>query len=296
MHILVHHLLKYILHACQCTYIYRCVYEWMCRLKLNSLSVGKTVRALARCSRHSPQGPGPSAELQIQVGQVRWPRTRIAIHNSRTVANAPCCQPRIFNCMETIWPTRVVLLWSMDSPPSLETVHQAVYSLYNNPNSASKEKASLWLGELQKSVSAQSRQNSLKFSKLLPTFPRFSSGLFTIVICTTLLPSSNQEFLSYEKIRSRADITYVDVLQKVVLNVGCFHLPSFYFIRMTKAKMMIIFKSFRIVFRRSNRMFSWICIDFLDTRFPRFAESKGSCGYCSRNWVLRKGCFHRVFM
>lgn len=41
----------------------------------------------------------------------------------------------------------------MDSSPSLDTVYQAVYSLYNNPNPAEKEKASVWLGELQSSVS-----------------------------------------------------------------------------------------------------------------------------------------------
>ncbi|XP_001602761.1 transportin-3 [Nasonia vitripennis] len=42
----------------------------------------------------------------------------------------------------------------MDSMPSLETVYQAVYSLYNNPDTAEKERASQWLGELQKSVYA----------------------------------------------------------------------------------------------------------------------------------------------
>ncbi|KAK2580863.1 hypothetical protein KPH14_005937 [Odynerus spinipes] len=42
----------------------------------------------------------------------------------------------------------------MDSPPALETVYQAVYSLYNNSNPAEPGKASLWLGELQKSVFA----------------------------------------------------------------------------------------------------------------------------------------------
>ncbi|XP_012271220.1 transportin-3 isoform X2 [Orussus abietinus] len=42
----------------------------------------------------------------------------------------------------------------MESPPDLETVYQAVYSLYNNPDTSEKEKASLWLGELQGSVFA----------------------------------------------------------------------------------------------------------------------------------------------
>ena len=41
----------------------------------------------------------------------------------------------------------------MDSEPSLETVHQALQALYNNPDVSGKEKASVWLGELQRSVS-----------------------------------------------------------------------------------------------------------------------------------------------
>lgn len=41
----------------------------------------------------------------------------------------------------------------MDQAPSVETVLQAVQALYNNPDVMGKEKASVWLGELQKSVS-----------------------------------------------------------------------------------------------------------------------------------------------
>ncbi|CAB0015471.1 unnamed protein product [Nesidiocoris tenuis] len=40
----------------------------------------------------------------------------------------------------------------MNSMPTLDTVYQAVYTLHNNPDPSSKEKASQWLGELQKSV------------------------------------------------------------------------------------------------------------------------------------------------
>lgn len=40
----------------------------------------------------------------------------------------------------------------MNGPPSLETVCQAINALYHNPESSGKEKASLWLGELQHSV------------------------------------------------------------------------------------------------------------------------------------------------
>lgn len=40
----------------------------------------------------------------------------------------------------------------MDSQPSIETVNQALHALYNNPDVVGKEKASVWLGELQRSV------------------------------------------------------------------------------------------------------------------------------------------------
>lgn len=41
----------------------------------------------------------------------------------------------------------------METAPSLETVYQAIYTLYNDPQTAEKEKASQWLEQLQKSVS-----------------------------------------------------------------------------------------------------------------------------------------------
>lgn len=36
----------------------------------------------------------------------------------------------------------------------METVYQAIGALYDNPNANEKEKASLWLGDMQKSVSS----------------------------------------------------------------------------------------------------------------------------------------------
>ncbi|KAL4233679.1 Transportin-3 [Mactra antiquata] len=42
----------------------------------------------------------------------------------------------------------------METAPSLETVNQALQALYNNPDVVGKEKASVWLGELQRSVHA----------------------------------------------------------------------------------------------------------------------------------------------
>lgn len=41
----------------------------------------------------------------------------------------------------------------MEQKPSLDIVYLAVSALYNNPNASEKERASQWLGELQKSVS-----------------------------------------------------------------------------------------------------------------------------------------------
>lgn len=52
----------------------------------------------------------------------------------------------------------------MDQPPTLDMVHMAVFALYNNPNSSEKEKASQWLGDLQKSVRISI------FSRIYPYF------------------------------------------------------------------------------------------------------------------------------
>ena len=40
----------------------------------------------------------------------------------------------------------------MEVAPTLETVVQALDALYHNPDIGGKEKASIWLGELQRSV------------------------------------------------------------------------------------------------------------------------------------------------
>ena len=42
-------------------------------------------------------------------------------------------------------------------PPTAEAVLQGVFTLYNDPNNVEKEKASKWLEEFQKSVSAAGR-------------------------------------------------------------------------------------------------------------------------------------------
>ena len=49
----------------------------------------------------------------------------------------------------------------METLPSIETVSQALNALYHNPDVAGKEKASVWLGELQGSVYAWSISDQL---------------------------------------------------------------------------------------------------------------------------------------
>lgn len=55
----------------------------------------------------------------------------------------------------------------MASPPSLETVYQAVVALYHNQNWSEREKASQWLTELQKSVSFSNATEQVLQSMLL---------------------------------------------------------------------------------------------------------------------------------
>ena len=55
-----------------------------------------------------------------------------------------------------------MFLTKMENPPSLEEVYQALHALYKNPDVSGKEKASLWLGELQRSVSLK-RKLCLEF-------------------------------------------------------------------------------------------------------------------------------------
>lgn len=49
-------------------------------------------------------------------------------------------------------PPRIGSQHTMDTP-SMDTIYQAISALYDNPNANEKEKASKWLGEIQKSVS-----------------------------------------------------------------------------------------------------------------------------------------------
>jgi len=48
--------------------------------------------------------------------------------------------------------SRVLWINAMEAAPSLETVLQALHTLYHGDDGGGKEKASVWLGELQKSV------------------------------------------------------------------------------------------------------------------------------------------------
>lgn len=58
-----------------------------------------------------------------------------------------CCDKVLIHVIE------YYLKSKMNSSPPLDTVYQAVFTLYHNPDPSEKEKASLWLGELQRSVS-----------------------------------------------------------------------------------------------------------------------------------------------
>lgn len=51
----------------------------------------------------------------------------------------------------------------MNELPAIETVYEALNALYHNPDTSSKERASQWLGELQKSVSYHDK---IRFSSL----------------------------------------------------------------------------------------------------------------------------------
>lgn len=53
-------------------------------------------------------------------------------------------------------------------------MYQAVFSLYNNTNPAEPGKASLWLGELQRSVSTRSPLISLDVEVLPRVLPEFN--------------------------------------------------------------------------------------------------------------------------
>jgi len=50
----------------------------------------------------------------------------------------------------------------MEAAPSLETVLQALHTLYHGDDGGGKEKASVWLGELQKSVRTVGASSSLE--------------------------------------------------------------------------------------------------------------------------------------
>lgn len=91
----------------------------------------------------------------------------------------------------------------MDSPPSLETVYQAVYSLYRDTNPAESGKASLWLGELQKSVSLSGRSQS------------------EINYLTSLLSIIFHTFMSYTNVHIPRCI-YVIVIQNGSMLRSCF--------------------------------------------------------------------------
>lgn len=55
---------------------------------------------------------------------------------------------------------------SVDSPPDLQVVIQAIKTLYHDPDPASKESASTWLGQLQSSVLAWKVSDDLLLARV----------------------------------------------------------------------------------------------------------------------------------
>jgi len=66
----------------------------------------------------------------------------------------------------------------MNELPAIEIVYDALNALYHNPDPTSKERASQWLGELQKSVNCQNHMICTVFRKFNTTFivHRYSRG------------------------------------------------------------------------------------------------------------------------
>lgn len=68
--------------------------------------------------------------------------------------------------------------------PKIEIVLRNIYDLYDNPDTSSKEKASKWLEDFQKSVSSQKLLHSLDFHSIFNFFFRFTHGRFAINFCS----------------------------------------------------------------------------------------------------------------
>lgn len=66
----------------------------------------------------------------------------------------------------------------MEDSPSIETVYEAIYALYNqNTNPAEKQRASNWLNEMQKSVCNVSTVRFMT-KKSISFFYRFMRGKY----------------------------------------------------------------------------------------------------------------------
>jgi len=85
-----------------------------------------------------------------------------------------CCDKVLIHVIE------YYLKSEMNSSPPLDTVYQAVFTLYHNPDPAEKEKASLWLGELQRSV-------SMTFFKYFISFCTFRCTSFVHTACFSVM-------------------------------------------------------------------------------------------------------------
>jgi hypothetical protein len=68
----------------------------------------------------------------------------------------------------------------MDQAPSVETVLQAVQALYTNPDVMGKEKASVWLGELQRSVRLRLHAFQLYRVKVIEALKSYCTTIFLL--------------------------------------------------------------------------------------------------------------------
>lgn len=138
-------------------------------------------RPLRRGGRRDDLSVGRSAEVRFSE------REEVETSSCGSHTSASICQPGV-DCMEI---SRNIL-WRMDSPPTLETVYQAVYSLYNNTNPAEPGKASLWLGELQRSVSDVYMSSPRSWNSLPHDSSKYNS--LTSKQCTLAFALSRMEW------------------------------------------------------------------------------------------------------
>lgn len=123
-------------------------------------SINQNLTSKIICYKSIKQNMRWQREREVFSGRTGWTyRLDVGLVNATDLLSVG------INCMEIT--RKRIISWRMESAPDLETVYQAVYSLYNNSNPSGPGKTSQWLDELQKSV-----------SYLLAVFCQLPSGVF----------------------------------------------------------------------------------------------------------------------